>query len=137
MQQPITYRPPQLAAPKRCRGKSGTAASPGIPHGTTVVLATVELYKNLWPVLESLYYDGDAAGNGYLRFRCKVDGRQLPYDWADSYAPLGSAGNPVPVGENLPPGRKFTVECTNEHDSDDSLAAYSDGEVCFYEKPIG
>ncbi len=136
MEQPVTYRPKQAATSKRIKGQSGTPASPGIPFGTEVVLATVDLLKGVFPVLESLYYDGDAPGTGYLRFRVTVDGYPLSHDWADSYNPLGAAGEPAQIGEGMPPGRKLEIRCKNEHPSDSTLSAWCDGEVFYSEKPL-
>jgi len=136
MSQPVSFRAVEVAMRKRLKGFSGTAAARGITHGTYAVLASVQLLKGVFPVLEDLYYDGDASGTGYLRFAVTVDGYQLPDDWANSYSPIGRPGQPAPIGENLPPGRLLEIRCYNEHASDDTLTAECDGEVRYYEKPI-
>lgn len=136
MDQSISFRPNKAAATKRLKGFSGTAASRGITHGTEVVLASCQLGKSVSPVLESLYYDGDASGTGYLHFKVTLDGRPIAADWADSYSTIGSNGLPAQIGEQLAPGRLLEVRCANEHPSDDTLTAECDGEVAFYERPI-
>lgn len=136
MDLPVSFRPPIVARPRRLKGYSGTPGSGGIPHGTEVVLASVDLLKNAFPVLESLYYDGDQAGTRYLHFRVTLDGYPIDEDWSDSYNKLGDNGKPEPIGKNLPPGRLLEVRCKNEHPSDDTLEAFCDGEVRYYEKPL-
>lgn len=136
MNQPVSFRPVEVATGKRLKGFSGTASAREILHGTYAVLASLQLLKGVFPVLESLYYDGDASGTGYLRFEVCVDGYPLPYDWANSYSTLGQNGVPAPIGEQLPPGRLLEIRCYNESPADDTLTAECDGEVRYYEKPL-
>lgn len=136
MNQPVSFRPAEAAIGKRLKGFSGTAAARGIAAGSYAVLASLQLLKGVFPVLESLYYDGDASGTGYLRFAVVVDGYELPYDWARSYSTLGQNGVPAPIGEQLPPGRLLEIRCYNEHPTDSTLTAECDGEVRYYEKPL-
>lgn len=136
MSQPVSFRPAEAATAKRLKGFSGTAAAREIIHGTEVVLASLQLLKGVFPVLESLYYDGDASGTGYLRFRVTVDGHELPFDWANSFSTIGANGLPASIGEQLPPGRLLEIRCANESPADDTLTAECDGEVRYYEKPL-
>lgn len=136
MNQPVSFRPVEVAAAKRLKGFSGTAANRVILHGTYAVLASCQLLKGVFPVLESLYYNGDATGTGYLRFSVCVDGYELPFDWASSYSTIGANGLPAAIGEQLPPGRLLEIRCYNESPADDTLTAECDGEVRYYEKPL-
>lgn len=135
----VSSRPADAALTKRLKGTSAA-----IPHGTEVVVAYIDCPKNLAPVLESLYYDGDAGGTGYLRFKVCLDGYELPFDWANSQNPIGEVGKPEPIGEDLAPGRRLEVRCANEATASDvaadatldTLRAYCDGEVAFYETAL-
>ena len=145
--QPVAFRPRPTAPPGSLKGYSGyldqttyRIANPptpaGIPHGTEVILARVQSPKIGYAVLESLYYDGDASGAGYLHFRVTVNGQNLPLDFAEGYVAVGSSNLPAIIGENLPAGALVEIRCKNEHPSDDTLKAYCDGMVGFYERAI-
>ena len=126
--QPVGYRPAQIAAPKRIQDRKAGLA---IAAGTEVILSSLLLPSVGHPVLESLYYDGSAGGNGFLHFRVTLDGSVLPDSFADSYNPIGAPGNPAIVGKELPPGRTLEIRCKNEHAST-VFDAFCDGEVFFY-----
>ena len=138
--QPVSFRPKQTAMPGSLKGYSGALSSPpipaGIPFGTEVVIGSYQIPRIGSPVLESLYYDGDASGAGYLHFRVTANGATLPYFWADSYVSVGSLNLPLLIGENLPAGALIEIRCKNESPSDSTLKAYCDGTVANYERPI-
>lgn len=137
---PVGFRPAQVAAPGSLKGYSGASATPpvpaGITHGTEAVIGSFQVPRIGYPVLEDLYFDGDASGAGYLHFRVTANGQTLPYWWADSYVAIGSLNLPRNIAENLPPGALVEIRCKNEHPSDDTLKAYCDGSVAIYERAI-
>lgn len=129
-QKPVAFRPPQVAKTKSLKGLNLNVLA-----GTEVVLAAVQLNNFGYPVLESIYFDGSAGGNGFLKFRVTLNGVLLPFDWNDSYNPKGASNQFDDVGENLPPGGLLEVRVKNEH-ATDPFEGYSNGEVAFYDQPI-
>ncbi len=138
--QPVSFRPARTYAPKWLKGYSGDDSTPpvpaGIPHGTEIVMASVQSPRIGHAVIETLYYDGDASGAGYLHFRVTANGVTLPYDWADSYVAVGQSSLPAVIAEEVPAGALIEIRCKNEHPSDDTLKAYCDGTVAFYDGAI-
>lgn len=127
-----TRRGQQVSKPQTLAGTT----SNGIPAGTEVVIASAQLQDTGFPVLEDLYYNGDANAPNQLQFRCTLDGVQIGESWAGpTPQPFGQAGVPRPVGANLPNGRLFEVRCKNLG-TDSTLNAYSDGTVCYYARPL-
>lgn len=103
--------------------------------GLSVVIASLDLDKGLWPILDGLYMDGEAGSDGELSFEVRINGQRLPYDWAKSDNPIGEVGNLEPIGQLLQQGGKLEIVGVSAAAATQAWLAYCHAEVLDFDAP--